>query len=85
MIDIAKLYIKNSTIQSICVTTNASLPDRIENFIKEISKTDDSIEQSFQISIDDLPEKHNKVRKIKNLFDSCIDTYRTIKNLINQM
>ena len=81
MIDIAKLYIKNSTIQSIYVTTNASLPDRIENFIKEISKTDDSIEQSFQISIDDLPEKHNKVRKIKNLFDSCIDTYRTIKKL----
>ena len=81
MIDIANLYIKNSTIQSIYVTTNASLPDRIENFIKEISKTDDSIEQSFQISIDDLPEKHNKVRKIKNLFDSCIDTYRTIKKL----
>ena len=81
MVDIAKLYIKNSTIQSIYVTTNASLPDRIENFIKEISKTDDSIEQSFQISIDDLPEKHNKVRKIKNLFDSCIDTYRTIKKL----
>ena len=67
MVDIAKLYIKNSTIQSIYITTNASLPDRIENFTKEITKTDDSIEQSFQISIDDLPEKHNKVRKIKNL------------------
>ncbi len=81
MVDIAKLYIKNSTIQSIYITTNASLPDRIENFTKEITRTDGSIEQSFQISIDDLPEKHNKVRKIKNLFDSCIDTYKTLKNL----
>ena len=32
--DIAKLYIKNSTVQSIYITTNASLPNRIENFAK---------------------------------------------------
>jgi len=81
ILDIAKLYIKNSTIESIYITTNASLPERIENFAKEISNVDSSIEQSFQISIDDLPERHNKVRKIKNLFDSCIDTYRTLKNM----
>ena len=68
MLDIAKLYIKNSTIQSIYITTNASLPDRIEKFAKEIASNDSSIEQSFQISIDDLPERHNKVRKIKKSF-----------------
>ena len=79
ILDIAKLYIKNSTIQSIYVTTNASLPDRIKDFAKEISNVDSSIEQSFQISIDDLPARHNKVRKIKNLFDNCVDTYRTLK------
>ena len=81
ILDIAKLYIKNSTIQSIYITTNASLPDRVENYAKEITKIDNSIEQSFQISIDDLPERHNKVRKIKNLFDKCIDTYRMLKNM----
>ena len=32
IIDIAKLYIKNTTIQSIYVTTNASLPERVEKF-----------------------------------------------------
>ena len=37
IVDIAKLYILNSTIQSIYITTNASLPDRIENFVKEIT------------------------------------------------
>ena len=81
MLDIAKLYIKNSTIQSIYITTNASLPDRIEKFAKEIASNDSSIEQSFQISIDDLPERHNKVRKIKNLFDKCMDTYKFLKEL----
>ena len=81
IVDIAKLYIKNSTIQSIYITTNASLPERIMNYTKEITNTDNSVEQSFQISIDDLPDRHNKVRKIKNLFDSCIDTYKELKNL----
>ena len=55
--DIAKSYIKNTTIQSIYVTTNASLPDRVENFAKTISNFDENIELTFQISIDDLPAK----------------------------
>ena len=33
-----KHYLNNSTIQSIYVTTNASLPDRIKLFVDEISK-----------------------------------------------
>ena len=49
IIDIAKLYISNSTIQSIYVTTNASLPDRIENFVKEITNFKDSIEGAGMI------------------------------------
>ena len=34
--EIANLYIKNTTIQSIYITTNASLPDRILSFAEEI-------------------------------------------------
>ena len=77
--EIAKLYIKNTTIQSIYITTNASLPDRIEKFVKEITSLEKKIELGIQISIDDFPEEHNKVRKIKNLFDHCIDTYFRLK------
>ena len=77
--EIAKLYIKNTTIQSIYITTNASLPDRIENFVKEITSLEKKIELGIQISIDDFPNEHNKVRKIKNLFDHCIDTYFRLK------
>ena len=36
IVDIAKLYIRNSTVQSMYITTNASLPDRVENFANEI-------------------------------------------------
>ena len=79
--EIAKLYIKNTNIQSIYVTTNASLPDRVEDFTKTIIYLDKNIELTFQISIDDLPDNHDKVRKIKKLFNSCLDTYWRLKKL----
>ena len=81
IVDIAKLYIRNTTIQSIYITTNGSLPDRVKNFVEEISKHSPEIEINLQISIDDIPEKHNSVRKIKNLFEDCLITYRLIKEL----
>ena len=37
IVDIAKLYIKNSTVQSMYITTNASLPERVENFANVIT------------------------------------------------
>ena len=79
--DIAKLYIKNTTVQSIYVTTNASLPDRVESFAKNIIEYDKNIELTFQISIDDMPQEHDRVRKINNLFQSCIDTYKRLKKI----
>ena len=83
IVEIAKTYIDNTTIQSIYITTNASLPDRILNFAKEINDYNSDIELNFQISIDDLPEKHNAVRKIKNLFESCLKTYNDLNDLNN--
>ncbi len=81
IIDIAKIYLKNTLIQSMYITTNASFPDRIETFAKSINSIDRELELNFQISIDELLEKHNKIRKIKNLFDNCLDTYRRIQKL----
>ena len=80
LIEIAKLYILNSNIDSIYITTNGSLPERVKNFIETIVKFKSDIELSFQISIDALPEKHNQIRKIKDLYSNCIETYNLIKN-----
>ncbi len=81
IVDIAKLYIKNTSIRSIYITTNGSLPERIINFAKKINEADPELELCFQISIDHLPENHNKIRKIDNLFENCILTYKSLKNL----
>jgi len=83
--EIAKLYVQNTTVQSIYVTTNGSLPERAENFAKTITSLEKNIELTFQISIDDMPEEHNRVRKIDNLFDNCIDTYQRLKKIGNQV
>lgn len=81
LIEIAKCYIKNSTVQSIYITTNGSLPERIEKFAKEISLFSPETELCFQISIDDFPDNHNKVRKINNIFENCIKSYRILEKL----
>ena len=83
--DIARSYIKNTTVQSIYVTTNGSLPNRIENFAKEVTNFKNDIELTVQISIDDFPEKHNKVRKIENLFENCIESYFRLKKLTHNI
>lgn len=80
IIEIAKLYLKNTTINSIYITTNGSLPDRIKKFIEEVLKYKTNIELNFQISVDSFPKAHNKIRKIENLFEKCIESYFAIKD-----
>ena len=79
--EIANLYIQNTTIQSIYITTNGSLPERTLLFAKNIVDKYKHIELTFQISIDDVPEKHNSVRKVKNLFNDCYETYHALKKI----
>ena len=83
--EIANLYIKNTTIQSIYITTNASLPDRILSFANEIISKNKDIELTFQISIDSLPDRHNEIRKIPNLFDKCYETFHALKKISNRI
>ena len=85
LIEIAKMYLTNTTIQSIYITTNASLPDRIKKFAEEISAFRKDVELTFQISIDDLPDQHDKVRKVKNLFSNCVESYKLLKKMSNNI
>ncbi len=79
--EIAKSYIDNTTIQSIYITTNGSLPERVISYAREIHNYNSKIEQSFQISVDHFPENHDRVRKIKDLFNNCLKTYEGLKKL----
>ena len=36
--DISEIYIKNAKVQSLFITTNGSLPDRVENYLTKLTK-----------------------------------------------
>lgn len=77
-IDIARLYFKNTNIDSIFITSNGSLPNRIDNFLKEITTEYPNKKIFFSFSIDSFPSKHNKIRKIKNLFQKVIQSHKIV-------
>lgn len=85
LVDIARAYCNNTTIQSIYITTNGSLPKRVKEFAETITNEYPEITLSISISIDDLEDNHNRIRKIQGLFQNCIKTYnyiRAIKNVV---
>jgi len=76
LIDIARLYFRNTNIESIFITTNGSLPDRIERFIADIRAEFPDRKLIFSFSIDALGEKHDEIRKLKGLFENCLKSFR---------
>lgn len=81
IIEIARSYCKNTTIQSIYITTNGSLPERVVKFAETISNEYNDINITISISIDDIEERHNEIRKIKGLFKECLKTYFSLKKI----
>ena len=78
--EISEIYIKNAKVQSLFITTNGSLPDRIESYLNKLTKKFPEVKFVFSFSIDNIGEKHDKIRKIKGLFENCIQSY----NLLNK-
>ena len=83
--EIMDIYFSNTSIDSIFITSNGSLPERIEKLISFKEKKFKDKKLIFSYSLDDYPEKHNKVRKIKNLFETCIESYNLSKNFSNNV
>jgi radical SAM protein with 4Fe4S-binding SPASM domain len=78
--DICKIYLKNTDIRSLFITSNGSLPDRIDKFLDELAKKNLDRQFIFSFSIDNIPDKHNKIRKINNLFEKCLESYKIVNS-----
>jgi MoaA/NifB/PqqE/SkfB family radical SAM enzyme len=79
-IEISECYFKNTNIKSIFVTSNGSLPDRVNNYLSTLSIKYPDRKILMQFSIDDLPTEHDKIRKIDGLFENCIKSYKLAEN-----
>ncbi len=79
-VEICKIYLKNTDIRSLFITSNGSLPNRINKFLMELASKNLDRKFIFSFSIDNIPEKHNKIRKIDNLFENCLESYNIVNN-----
>lgn len=73
--EILRMYYSNTSIRSAFITTNGSLPDRVERLCIEKSQKFPNKLLFLQISIDALPSEHNRIRKIDGLFEKAIESY----------
>ncbi len=76
--EIANIWFKNTTIRSIVVTTNGSMPDKIESFCKQAKK--EQLPISFFLSYDFIGEKHSEYRRLKDLHINVLESNKIIQN-----
>lgn len=76
LVQIASCYFQNTNIRSLFITSNGSLPERVERFCQKLTEDFPDRKVLLQFSIDDFPNKHDEIRKIKGLFENCMESYR---------
>ena len=80
-IKIAEIYFKNTNINSIFITSNGSLPDRMIKFCEYFTKNFPEKKIFFSLSIDSFEEEHNKIRKVDKIFQSCINIFHELRKI----
>jgi MoaA/NifB/PqqE/SkfB family radical SAM enzyme len=81
MVDIARCYFSHTAIESIFVTTNGTFPNRILNFTRTLLSDFPERKLIFSLSIDDFPQEHNATRRVKNLYENALASYRGVHAL----
>ena len=83
--EVAEIYFKNTSINSIFITSNGSLPDRMIDFCQKITSKFPKKKIILFLSIDSFEEEHNKIRKVKNIFRNCIQVFHDLKKISKQI
>lgn len=78
LFEIANIWYKNSSVKSISVSTNGSMPNKIEDFAKKCVEL--KIPVSFFFSYDFIGEKHSEFRRLKDLHLNVLESYKIIHN-----
>jgi MoaA/NifB/PqqE/SkfB family radical SAM enzyme len=79
--DIVRCYYRNTGIESIFITSNGSLPDRMVALAGMVRDEFPERKLIFSLSIDSFRERHDEIRKIDGLFDNCLAAYRALDEI----
>lgn len=79
LLDIARCWFANAGVRSMFITTNGSLPDRVESFTRRLLDEFPDRKVIFSFSLDAFPERHDEIRKLPGLFENAIRSYRAVR------
>jgi MoaA/NifB/PqqE/SkfB family radical SAM enzyme len=80
--DICILFHKNAGVRYLQVPTNGYFPDRTEEFVRKVGEKCPKLKLVVTVSIDDnIPEKHNDIRLLKNCYENAMETMKRLKKL----
>lgn len=78
LLDIARCWFRNTNIRSIFITSNGSLPERMEAFARAMLSEFPERKVIFSISIDAFNKQHDDIRQIKGLFENALKSYHAL-------
>jgi len=79
--EIVSTFFKNTSLDSIYITTNGSLTPRVVKFAEKMKNNYPEKKIFFSFSIDSFEEEHNRIRKVKNIFNNCIESYKQVSKI----
>jgi MoaA/NifB/PqqE/SkfB family radical SAM enzyme len=79
--EIVNLYAQVAKVESINITTNASIPKLISTSVEKMLKDNPKTNFSITLSIDNLGKKHDENRRVPGLFSKLVKTYEVLAKI----
>lgn len=79
--EIVRLFFVNNKARNVGSATNGSLTDKIVKSVVKVLETCKGIDYAIDISIDDIGERHDYIRREKGLFERALYTYRELEKV----
>lgn len=79
--EICELFLKNNNVQNIYVPTNGYFTDRTEKALRKVLQSDTLKLFVCELSLDGMPEYHNRFRGNPQSFEKAMQTYEMLARL----
>jgi MoaA/NifB/PqqE/SkfB family radical SAM enzyme len=78
LVEILQLFSRQNHVQFFSIPTGAALPDLVVRRVREMLTTIEGVGIKINLSIDGLPEFHDKQRGLVGSFDRAVQTYHEL-------
>lgn len=79
--EICRFFISNNGVKQIYVPTNGTFPDRTVAALEEVLKEPSLTLFAVELSLDGMPDYHDRFRGMKGGFSRSMETYKALEQL----